>query len=277
MGAAARSDNRRAARRRSAGEVQNVRKLLLVLVCVLWGCGETDILKQDLRGIDEVEKAKLITQLVRRCQQGVDEAQALRVEETRDAAKAADERVEVGLGRIRILEEALAYGRRAFGIAQQSSEQATYWYALCASYLGWEYDFVGQAQIRKGKEQGDQALVKAGEGSREKAKDALGDGIKGLKYYVREHFDRTRNLQIYMWLAIDYEMAGDLPSAYLVTYDLIRRLEGLKRGGTDAADVDRVIGEQRKAMKKLEEKMRELLISIPALPKEGGAAAAAAR
>ncbi len=257
--------------------MQNVRKLLLVLVCVLWGCGETDILKQDLRGIDEVEKAKLITQLVRRCQQGVDEAQALRVEETRDAAKAADERVEVGLGRIRILEEALAYGRRAFGIAQQSSEQATYWYALCASYLGWEYDFVGQAQIRKGKEQGDQALVKAGEGSREKAKDALGDGIKGLKYYVREHFDRTRNLQIYMWLAIDYEMAGDLPSAYLVTYDLIRRLEGLKRGGTDAADVDRVIGEQRKAMKKLEEKMRELLISIPALPKEGGAAAAAAR
>lgn len=248
-----------------------MRKMLFMLAC-LWGCGETDILKQDVRGIDEVGKAKMITKLWQRCQQGVDEAQALTVKETRDGAKAAEERVDVGLGRIRILEEALAYGRRAYELAPQSSEQCTYWYALCASYLGWEFDIVGRMQRARGKERGDQSLVKAGEESCEKAKGPLKEGINGLLHYERAYYERSRNLQVYMWLGINYEMAGDLPSAYLVTIDLVRKLEGLKRGGANPAEVDPVIANYIKVRKKLEEEMRKGLIPIPKVRDEAAAA-----
>jgi hypothetical protein len=236
---------------------------ILVLLAFLVGCAETDIRKVPVAGMDEVEKAKLITQLWQRCQQGVEEAQALSVQETRDQAKIAEERLAVGEGRIRILEDAQSYGRRAFDLAPSSSEQCTYWYALCASYLGWEYDIVGKLKIQQGKERGDQALVKAGEKSREEAKMPLTDGIKALRHYERVYYERSKNLQIYMWLGINYEMAGDLPSAYLVSREIVRKLEGVKRGGANASEVDPLIEKYKSVLKKLEDQMRKQLIPIP--------------
>ncbi|HAK95263.1 MAG TPA: hypothetical protein DCM87_09735 [Planctomycetes bacterium] len=239
-----------------------MRRLLIGLV-FLWGCSETDLLTQDVRRLDEYEKAKVITRLWQRCEQGVNDAQAVTGASVAGAAQAPDERVRVGEKRIRVLEEALPYGRRAFELAPLTSIACTYWFALCSSYLGWEYDIVGQIEIQQGKDRGDAALARRGEERREKARVALTEGVKALLHYVRVYYEHSPNVMIYEWLEINYEMLGRLQEAYLAARDLVRRLESLKRGGANPADVDAWLEKYKGVMQKLEQNMRDAMIPVP--------------
>lgn len=236
---------------------------LLIGLVLLCGCAETDILKQDVRGLDDVEKAKLIKRLLERCEQGVNDAQAITVASTLGAGQVPDERIRVGEKRIRILEETLPYARRAFELAPMTSVYSTYWLALCASYLGWEYDIVGQVEVQQGKDQGDAALARRGEERREKAKPVLTDGVKALMHYVRVYYERSPNPMVYEWLEINYEMLGRVQEAYIAARDLVRRLESLKRGGANPVDVDAWILKYNGVMQKLEQNMRDAMIPIP--------------
>lgn len=239
-----------------------MRRLLIGLV-FLWGCGETDMLKVDVRSLDEYEKGRLITRLWQRCEQGVNDAQAVVVDAALEPARMAGERIRVGDRRIRILEEALPYGRRAFETAPLTSVACTYWFALCASYLGWEYDIVGQVEVQQGKDQGDAALVRRGEERREKAKPVLVEGVKALLHYVRVYYEQSPNVMVYEWLEINYEMLGRLQEAYVAARDLVRRLESLKRAGADPADVNAWLEKYKGVMQKLEQNMRDAMIPVP--------------
>jgi len=236
---------------------------LLVGLMLLWGCGETDLLKQEVKGLSEFEKAKLITKLWQRCEQGVNDAQAVTGATVVGAEQTPDERIRVGEKRIRILEEALPYGRRAFELAPLTSPSCTYWFARCASYLGWEYDIVGQIEVQQGTEREDAALVKCGEERRRKTKVALTDGVKALLHYVRVYYEYAPNVLIYEWLEINYELLGRLPEAYLTARDLVRRLENLKRTGASPAEVGAWLEKYKDVTQQLEQKMRDAMIPIP--------------
>jgi hypothetical protein len=227
-----------------------MRKLTLVLP-LLWGCAE-NIVKEDYRKLSADERAVLITKLWTECRDAIREYGDVAAEDHR--------------GRIRILEEAIPYGRRGFEIAPYDASDATWWYALCAFYLGYEYEAMRQQCLRQGEGQKSEISKAEAEAHRAKAVEYLTEAVKRFTHYQQHYFDSRPQDLLPPFLSLSYEVLGDTRAAYLVTLRWCKQLRSMAKQGVLDASLDRQIRWWQANVDRLKQQLIDKLQPVPEDP-----------
>jgi len=230
-----------------------MRTIAVLVAVLLCGCAD-DLLNMNPRGMGEAEKGVIITKLWRTCKDAIDEYDG--------TAK------ENHLARIKILEDALPYGRKAFEIAPYTSHQATLYYALCAFYVGSEYQIWKESFAPDGEMPRDEKTKRLAEEYGAAAKEYFLEAIKRFTHYQQYYFDSNPNFDILFFLSVSYETVGDTRSAYLVAARWLRRLERIgdpKQGPIDPV-LDQQINYWRKVVESLKKKLVDKLEPVPEEP-----------
>lgn len=219
------------------------------LLCLL-GCAQQDLLEMDVKTMDEIQRAKHLTALWKRCKEGVLKNQNIPPEEIKGLSPE-----EVCVKRIGILEAVYPYGKKAVEMARYKAHFPIYWFTRNCTWLAFYSDVYGQLIKETDPE--------TSEKYRTRAKDAAAIAIQLFRDYQKYHNAHYPDPQLLPLLECNYELVGDNRSAYIVTSEYLNKLKEDRKRGNSAVELLREIERWEKIQKKLRDKLINNLESVP--------------